>query len=81
MYLTLNSDEKIRCYPPSELFEADKSKEIVLAMDNHELRHGFIIKIDNFIHIPTRSGWSIKLPFDRLVAWFYREDYHGVQLY
>lgn len=81
MYLRLENDEEVRCYPPFELFEADKSKDITLAFDNHEMYHGFISDIDDNIHIPTKSGIGVSLPFNRLVAWFYTEDSHVMWLF
>lgn len=75
--LGLSDGRKVQGFPPDTLQTADKSKEISLVFDTCEIYAGFLADVDSdgLIHL-TRPGAvaGCCLPFDRLVAWFYKED-------
>ena len=75
--LGLSDGRKVMGLPPAILQTADRNKEVSLVFDTGQIYSGFLSDIgdDNDIHL-TRPGAivGIGLPFNRLVAWFYKEN-------
>ena len=74
--LELTDGRKITGFFPDTLHAADKTKETSLAFDTGEIYSGFLTDVDNdeFIHLTKpKVVAGVAFPFNRLVAWFYKE--------
>lgn len=63
-----------------ELPDCDKTREVMLVLDNCDLYRGIVADIDDDFGIMLKSVdniYFIGLPFDRLVGWFYIDKDNG----
>lgn len=73
----LSDGRKVMGLLPATLQTADRKKEISLVFDTGQIFSGFLSDIgdDNDIILTKPSAIvGIILPFNRLVAWFYKEN-------
>ena len=75
--ITLNDGKSTTGYLPSDLFDADKSKEVSLVFDTGEVYSGYLKEVnDEEVHLGKPAlNFGVALPNDRLIAWFYKEDF------